>query len=267
MKVFISADIEGITGMVHWDEATRTKPDYPPFVDEMMNEVRAACEGANQAGAKEIWIKDAHGTGRNLSFSNLPDNVTIIRSFSGHPYCMMQEIENSFGAALMIGYHSFGSSEENPLSHTMDDFMSYIKINGEYASEFLINTYTAALVNVPVVFVSGDTGLCEHVNKINPSIKTVGLKKGIGNSVISIHPKVAFDRIKQGVEDSLKGKVGDCRIQLPKKFEVEISFSNHVKAYKASFYPGVKKISSTNIIYETDDYFEVLRMFMFVFNV
>jgi D-amino peptidase len=267
MKVFISADIEGITGMVHWDEATRTKPDYPPFVDEMMNEVRAACEGANQAGAKEIWVKDAHGGGRNLIFSNLPDNVTIIRSFSGHPYCMMQEIDNSFDAALMIGYHSFGSSDENPLSHTMDDFMSYIKINGEYASEFMINSYTAALVNVPVVFVSGDTGLCEHVNKINPNIKTAGLKKGIGNSVVSIHPKMAFDRIKQGVEDSLKGRFDNCRIQLPKRFEVEVSYQNHAKAYKASFYPGVKKISSTNLLYESNDYFEVLRMFMFMLRV
>ena len=267
MKVYISVDMEGLTGIAHWDEVTRTKPDYPPFVDEMMNEVRAACEGANQAGAKEIWVKDAHGSGRNMSFTNLPDNITIIRSFNGHPYCMMQEIDNSFDAALMIGYHSFGSSDENPLSHTLDDIFSYIKINGEYASEFLINSYTAALVNVPVVFVSGDMGLCEHVNKINPKIKTVGLKKGIGDSVISIHPKLAFDRIKEGVENSLKGNVNECLQRLPGRFEVEVSFLNHVKAYKASFYPGMKKISSTNLLYESNDYFEVLRMFMFILRV
>ena len=266
MKVYISVDMEGLTGIAHWDEVTRTKPDYPPFVDEMMNEVRAACEGANQAGAKEIWIKDAHATGRNINFNNLPENVTIIRSFNGHPYCMMQEIDNSFDAALMIGYHSFGSSDGNPLSHTMDDSF-IIKLNGEYASEFLINSYTAALVNVPVVFVSGDIGLCEHAKKINSNIKTVGLKKGVGNSVISIHPKLAFDRIKQGAEDSLKGNVNDCRIKLPGRFEVEISFFNHAKAYKASFYPGIKKISPTNLLYETDEYFEVLRMFMFVLSV
>jgi len=263
MKVYISVDMEGLTGISNWDEVNRTKPDYPPFVDEMMNEVRAACEGANQAGAKEIWVKDAHGGGRNMSFTNLPDNVTMIRAFNGHPYCMMSEIDNSFDAALMLGYHSFASSDGNPLSHTLDDYYSYIKINGEYASEFLINSYTAALADVPVVFVSGDTGLCEHVNKINPNIKTAGLKKGVGGSVISIHPKLAFDRIKKGVEDSLKGNINNCKIKLPGKFEVEVSFLNHVKAYKASFYPGAKKISSTTILYEADDYFEVLRMFMF----
>ena len=262
MKVYISADIEGIAGIAHWDETTRWKPDYPPFSDEMMNEVRAACEGANNAGADEIWIKDAHGVGRNLNFSNLPNNVKLIRSFNGHPYCMMQEIDNTFDAALMIGYHSYASSDENPLAHTLETDLAYIKINGDYASEFIINAYTAALVNVPVVFVSGDVGLCDHVSKINASIKTVGLNKGIGESVVSIHPKLAFDKIKQNVEDSLKGSIANCRIRLPEKFEVEVSFIDHKKAYRASFYPGIKKVSSTNVMLRTDDYFEILRMFI-----
>lgn len=94
----------------NWDEATRWKPDYPPFLEEMMREVQSACEGANNAGAKEIWIKDAHGIGRNLSFNGLPVNTKLIRSFSGHPFCMMQELDSTFDAVLMIGYHSFAGS-------------------------------------------------------------------------------------------------------------------------------------------------------------
>jgi D-amino peptidase len=179
---------------------------------------------------------------------------------------MMQEIDESFDAVLMIGYHSYGSSGDNPLSHTLEDNLSYIKINGEYASEFLINTYIAELVKVPVVFVSGDLGLCEHVKKINSNITTVGLNKGVGDSIISIHPNLAFEKIKQGVEDSLKGKIKNCRIKLPSKFEVEISFINHTKAFKGSFYPGIKQISSTNLLFSTDNYFEVLRMIMFVIH-
>jgi D-amino peptidase len=177
---------------------------------------------------------------------------------------MMDGLDNTFDAVLMIGYHSYGSSDQNPLSHTLEDNLSYIKINGEYASEFLINAYTAALVNVPVVFVSGDIGICENINKINSNIKTVGLNKGIGGSVISIHPKLAFDQIRQGVEDILKSNFSSCKIQLPKQFEVEISFLNHTEAYKRAFYPGIKKNSSTNLFFKTDDYFEVLRMFSFV---
>jgi len=264
MKIFISADIEGITGIVHWDEATRWKPDYPPYNDELMNEIRAACEGANQAGAKEILINDGHGVGRNLNYTNLPDNVKILRSYSGHPYGMMQEIDNTFDTVLMIGYHSYGTSDKNPLSHTLDDNISYIKINGEYASEFLINGYTASLVNVPVAFVSGDIGLCEHVKDVNSNIETVGLNKGIGNSIISIHPKIAFDKIKHGVETTLKNGFKNCIIELPKYFNIEISYLNHTKAYKASFYPGILQKSSTNLYFETNDYFEVLRMLAFV---
>ena len=148
MKIFISVDIEGIAGIVHWDEATRWKPDYPPFCDELMNEIKAACEGANQAGTKEILINDGHGVGRNLNFSNLPDNVKIIRSYNGHPFCMMQEIDNSFDAVLMIGYHSYGSSDQNPLSHTLDDNIAYIKINGEYASIVSFSLYCENFLQV-----------------------------------------------------------------------------------------------------------------------
>lgn len=117
----------------------------------MMREVQSACEGANNTGTKEIWIKDAHGIGRNLNFNGLPINTKLIRSFSGHLFCMMQELDNTFNAVLMIGYHSFAGSDGNPLSHTLKDTVAYIKINGELASEFLINTYTASYVNVPVV--------------------------------------------------------------------------------------------------------------------
>lgn len=264
MKIYISADIEGVVGIVNWDEATRWKPDYPPYSEEMLNEVKSACEGANNAGAKEIWIKDAHGVGRNLSFRGLPSNAKLIRSFSGHPFCMMQELDNTFDAVLMVGYHSYAGSEGNPLSHTLADDLAYIKINGELASEFLINAYTASLVGVPVAFVSGDVELCKHVNNINSNIKTAELNKGIGNSVLCIHPDIALENIKQGVESALKAQVSDCMIPLPSHFEIELSFNLHTKAYKASFYPSMKKISPKTLVFETDDYFEVLRMLSFV---
>ena len=264
MKVYISADIEGIAGIVHWDEATRWKPDYPPFNIELMKEVQAACEGANNAGAKEIWIKDAHGVGRNFHFTDLPDNVKIIKSFSGHPFCMMQEIDNSFDAAIMIGYHSYAGSDQNPLAHTLNTNLAYIKINGKLASEFLINAYTAMYVGVPTIFVSGDEGLCEHVKSINNNIITAATFKGIGDSIISNHPNCLSTVITKGVEESLKSDKNKCKIALPDKFYIQIGFVNHAKAYKASFYPGIKKESTTEVVFETTDYFEVLRMLSFV---
>lgn len=263
MKIYISADIEGVSGIVNWDEATRWKPDYSIYREEMIKEVQAACEGANNSGADEIWIMDAHGVGRNLDFSGLPLNTKLIRSFNGHPFCMMQELNDSFDAVVMIGYHSYAGSGENPLAHSLETDLAYIKINREFASEFIINAYTASYAGVPVVFVSGDIGLCGHVKAINKNITVFGLNKGIGNSIISIHPELAYKGIKDGVSDSLKGDMQKCKIPLPEYFEVELSYINHTKAYKASFYPGMKRVSAHNLIFETGDYFEVLRMLSF----
>jgi D-amino peptidase len=177
---------------------------------------------------------------------------------------MVQELDESFDALLMIGYHSFGSSSSNPLSHTLSSSVfNYIKLNGEYASEFLIAGYSAATVGVPVVFVSGDEGICKEVNKVNKNIKTVAVNKGVGDSVISIHPKLGIEKIKKSVESILKGDIDKCKIELPEHFKVKLSYKKHVSALKASFYPGMKQISSTSLVFETDSYFEVLRMLLF----
>ena len=260
MKIYISADIEGVTGIGHWNEATSESP----FANQMTREVQAACEGANEACAAEIWIQDAHDSGRNITFADLPNNIRLIRSFSGHPFCMMQELDQSFTAALMIGYHAYAGSDENPLAHTLDTDLFSIKINGEYASEFLINAYTAALVDVPVPFVSGDAGLCQHVKAINPHITTVATTIGVGQSVISMHPTEICARIRLGVESCLQGDLGKCKIKLPQQFTVELTYVNHTQAYKAAFYPGIQKISERSLLFETNDYFEVLRMLSFI---
>lgn len=264
MKIYISADIEGITGVSHWDETNRTKADYPYFSQLMTSEVRAACIGANEGGAKEVWVKDAHGSARNINILDLPENVRIIRGWSRHPYLMMQELDSSFDAAMMIGYHSFSGSGDNPLAHTLDDTVAFIKINDIYASEFLINAYTAALVDVPVVFVSGDEGLCNHVKSINENITTLSVKKGTGNSTTSIHPAYAAKLTAENIKSALKGDLSKCKLTLPKTFKVEISYINHYNAYRASFYPGMKQISPTNVVFETNDYFQVLCAFSFL---
>lgn len=265
MKIYISADIEGITGITHWDETEKSKPDYQKFAQQMTDEVKAACEGAIKAGAEEIWIKDAHDTGRNLIAANLPQRIKLVRGWSEHPFSMVQELDRSFTAVLMIGYHSFASSSSNPLSHTLSSrTYNYIQLNGEYASEFLIHSFAAATMEVLVVFVSGDEGICKEANRLNEHIKTVAVNKGIGNSVISIHPTLAVERIREGVESILKGNIDQCQIKLPEHFQVKLSFKNHTKAFRASFYPGMEQISSTDLLFESDDYFEVLRMLLFM---
>jgi len=265
MKVYISADIEGVTGVTSWSETEKGHSDYPFFVQQMENEVRAACQGALNAGANEIWVKDAHDSGRNISPEKVLKNVKLIRGWSGHPFSMIQELDDSFDALMLIGYHSCGGSNHNPLAHTMNPTdVDYIKINGDYASEFLIHAYAAATVGVPVAFVSGDMALCNQVKETNHNIVTLGVKGGIGNSTISINNALAIELMEKKSEESLRADLKQYKIKLPESFEVEIQYSKHGKAYRASFYPGIKQIAPTKLLFNTKDYFEVLRMMLFL---
>ncbi|MFW5992268.1 MAG: M55 family metallopeptidase [Halanaerobiaceae bacterium] len=266
MKLYISADIEGVAGAMAWDEVSKNETEYEPCSKQMTREVRAACQGALNGGAEQIWVKDAHGSGRNINIVELPEPTQIIRGWSGSPLSMMQELDETFTAVMMVGYHSRAGSGDSPLAHTFSGKASYIKINDEYMSEFNINAYIASMFELPVIFVSGDEGLCQQVREFNDQIKTVETKSGIGNSVVSIHPDRAVTEIKAGVESALQGKLSEYLVELPDMFRVEISYNSdrHYCAYKASFYPGVKQISPTTVIFETDDYFDVLRLLLFV---
>jgi len=264
MKIYISADIEGVTGIADWNEADKAKPDYSDFQKQMTAEVAAACKGALKAGAKEIFVKDAHDTGRNINAAELPLEVKLVRAWSGHPFCMVQELDNSFDAAIMIGYHSRAGSNSSPLAHTLTGSLSFIELNGEYLAEFHINALAAASVGVPIAFVSGDEGLAEDAKKLVPGITTVAVNKGVGASTISIHPQLAVKLIEEGVTDALSKDYSNCKPLLPVKFSLNIGFKDQKNAYKISFYPGAKLLEPHLVGYECVDYMDVLRLLMFI---
>jgi D-amino peptidase len=266
MKIYITADIEGITGAAHWDETDKKNADYGEFREQMTAEVAAACEGALNAGATEIWVKDAHWTGRNIIPSKLPRQARIVREWSGHPFGMIQELDKTFFAALAIGYHSRAGSNSSPLAHTMTGNITYIKINEQYVAEFMMSAYTAGLVDVPMVFVSGDAGICQEAKTFIPNLHYVAVMQGVGNSTISIHPHLAVEQIRAGVETALKSDVSGYRLRMPDHFSVEVRFRNHASAYHMSFFPGVTLKEAHTVQFEVDNFFEVLRFFSFYFE-
>lgn len=260
MKIFISADIEGITGCTSWDETEKAHPDYNYFANQMTLEVKAACEGANEAGATEILINDAHDSGRNIDHNLLPENTKLVRGWAGDIYSMVQELNHTFDALLFIGYHSAGGKDANPLAHTMNNsILDFIKINDEIASEFVIHAYIAAYLGVPVAFLSGDLGLCDEVKRTNNNIAIVAVKEGKGNSTVNIHPTLAISLIKDGVKDILSKDLSKNKIQLPSTFKLEVRYKEHRDAIRRSFYPGVTKIDENTIQFKSNDYIEILK--------
>lgn len=263
MKIYVSADIEGITGTTHLDETNKKHADWAESREQMTAEVAAACEGALSAGASEVWVKDAHWTGRNIIASKLPREVRLIREWSMHPFAMMQELDGTFHAVLLIGYHSRAGSDTSPLAHTISGPLAYIKINDRYASEFLLAAYTAGLAGVPVAFLAGDAGVCREATAFLPGLTTVPVMQGVGGSTVSIHPQVAVERIRTGVQTALSGDLSPCRVVMPDHFLVEIRYKNHAFAYAASFYPGASLKEPYIVGFEAEGYFDVLRFLMF----
>ena len=263
-RIFISADIEGVCGIADWKETELADPQSAYFRAQMTREVAAACEAAEAAGATEILVKDAHSTGRNLDPSALPESVKIMRAWARNPLVMMAGLDASFDAALLIGYHSGAGSDGNPLAHTMNGENIRVLVNGEEASECLINTYTAASLGVPVAVVSGDRQLCERVTALNPNIATVAVNEGLGNAAISIHPKLAVARIRAAVTRALQGDLSACRVALPARFELAIDFRQHFLAYRGSFYPGAKQTGPRTVAFACADWMDALRFLFFV---
>lgn len=265
VRVYISCDIEGVAGITNWDEARKTHADYEEFRRQMTAEARAACEGALAAGASSITVKDAHASARNLLASELPPPTQLIRGWSGHPYLMVQGIDDSYDAAAFIGYHARAGAGGNPLAHTISGSAVHeIRINGEPCSEYRIHALAAALVGVPVVFVAGDQTLCEEVAEVQPHTRTFATKWGEGRSQTSVHPEHAIAGIRGGMQTALRGELRKALLELPPHFSVELTYKEHAQAHAKSFYPGAERVSPHVVRYEADDYFEVLRAVSFL---
>lgn len=264
MRIYISADIEGVAGVSKWEETTKGNSDYENYRKQMTREVAAACEGAIEAGADYILVKDAHEDGKNLIHEMLPQNVKVISGWSHHPYSMVEGIDPHFDAALFIGYHCGSITNGSPLSHTLyPEKIRSMTINGEQADEFLIYAYACHMIGVPVKVVSGDGELMRHVREFDSEIKTIAVQEGFGGAMVSIHPDLAVERIKKGVKKALESEK-TFKLKEPDTFEVKIEFVRHQDAYKFSFYPHVEQISEYGVRLVTKDYMDVLSLFLFL---
>lgn len=156
----------------------------------MTNEVNACVSALNENYPNcEIVIKDAHYLGNNLDIDAFPENCKIIRGWSHNPHSMVQDIDDSFDG-VFIGYHNAASTGTTPLAHSFNGSKyQRIELNGELCSEFLFNSTVALHHGVKTILLSGDKGLCNEVNKIDKSIKTVYSYEGIGESILTKTPR------------------------------------------------------------------------------
>ena len=264
MRVFISADIEGTTFTTLWDETERGKDIYPAAAQQMTREIKAACEGAIAAGADYILVNDAHDEAINLDVSQLPECVEVIRGWSGNPMGMVDGVDESFDAAMFVGYHSAAGQCGNPLSHTYTTKTTSVKLNGVPCSEFMLYSWACALKGVPTVLLSGDKMLTEDSRDLHPMLYTVAVKDGFGGSTKCLNPGLACKKIREAAENALKQDLSKAGTEIPKHFVFEISYKEHKDAVRRSFFPGFSFIGDNTIRMETDDFMDVLTAVEFI---
>jgi D-amino peptidase len=265
MKVYITCDIEGCSGVSHWEDCSAAYPDYNAAREQMTFEAAGACRGALAAGAKDILVRDAHGSTRNLIHRLLPPQARLLRGSSGDLIPMITGLQDeNFAALMMVGYHSAAGETSNPLSHTFNRTTEKILLNDEPMSEFLYYAYAAATIKVPQVLISGDQGICDFAKSKIPGITTVPVKSGTGASTISIHPEVAVARIEEAAKNALAGDFSKCSIKLPKEFSIQIRYREHSMALDKSFYPGVRQIDAKTLQLDSRDFTDILRLVHFV---
>ncbi len=265
MKVFISADIEGVAGITSWSEATRSHASYREFQQQMTLEVAAACDGAIAAGATDILVKDAHGGADNLIAAELPAPTRVVRGWSGDPMAMVQELDETFSCAMFIGYHARAGAGGNPLAHTLSSAKLHrIFINDRPASEFYIHYLAAGLKSVPVIMLSGDADICDEVNETDPAIVTTATKFANGASTVSIHPQQAIEAIRTGSEQAVRDHAHVSPATVPDHTTLKIVYKDQTNAFYRAQYPGARLTDPYTVEWRSDDYYEVMRALIFL---
>ena len=253
LKVYISADMEGIGGVSTWEvQASAKGREYEQFRRLMTLEVNAAIAGAFDAGATEVLVSDSHGDAQNIDVELLDPRASLIRAWP-RPLGMMQGVDSTFEAAVFIGYHAREGRADAVLAHTFSGD-EVVKLNGVEMSEAGYNAAIAGDLDVPVVFLSGDQTICEDAKELLGPIETAVVKQASGfHSARMIPPGKAQALIREGVKRGVERRKDLKPFRVTHPVKTEVRFNEIVKAEVASYIPGVERLSGNTIVFTSPD--------------
>ena len=260
-KVFISVDMEGITGVVQPAQLGPEGFEYQRAREWMTGEVNAAISGIREAGPAEIVIADSHGNGQSLLIDQLPDDVRIVRGFP-RPLEMMQGIDDSFAAAVFIGYHASEWTANAVRGHTISSArLLGIKLNGHEVSEGIYNAALAGQFGVPVAFVSGDRLAVTQLQEAAPAAEGVIVKEPYGyHSALTVTPAHGRALIFDGVKRAM-AKIGSLQpYRLTAPIALEVGFKLTIDAERAAFVPGLSRSDAHSVKGTFRDMTEITKL-------
>jgi len=212
MRLFLSADIEGITGLVSWSQCSRPDGksyDYQFARRMMTHDVNAAIRGARMAGVDEVVMKDSHGNSKNLLIEDLEPGVRLVSGHGAGTDGMMQGIDATFDAAILVGYHAMAGTLGGVMEHTITGGIHRLWVNGIESGEIGLSAGVAGRYGVPLVMISSDAAGCVEAQALIPGIETAVTKTGVGRYMADLkHPSETAPLIEAAAKRAIENAKG-----------------------------------------------------------
>lgn len=264
-KIYISADMEGVVGVVTGDQLGPGGFEYGRFREFMTREVLEAIDAARAAGATEILVSDSHGNGENLLIDMLPEDVTIVRSWP-RPLMMMQGIDESFDGVILLGYHAGTHNTAGVRAHTISSArLADVRLNGRSVPEAGISAALAGEHGVPVIMISGDDAAVAEAQALLGDIEGAVVKWNYGfHSARTLTPEAAYRLIHQKVTAAMR------RLDTFEPFTVEapvrldVRFKSYRPPQLLAYLPIVEQVDSHTIRYIAGTMVEISKFIEFI---
>ncbi|HKD16315.1 MAG TPA: M55 family metallopeptidase [Thermoanaerobaculia bacterium] len=265
LKVYVSADMEGVAGVVTADQLGPPGFEYERFRGFMTDEVLAAIEGARAAGATEFLVSDSHGNGQNLLIERFPKDIQIVRSWP-RPLAMMQGIDASFGAVLFVGYHASTTNPEGVRAHTMSSaHLADLRLNGVSMPEAGLNAAIAGQFGVPVAMISGDDAIIREAQALLGPIVGAVVKWNYGfHSARTLTPQAACDAIREAARRAVAERKNRKPFTVTTPVTLDLRFKNYRPAEVLAYLPIVERTDAHAIRFRGKDMVEVSKFLEFV---
>lgn len=258
MRVFVSADMEGVSGVAAAEDVVRGEPEYDRSKALLHGDVNAAVEGAFAGGATDVLVNDSHSSMRNLDRAALDDRAILIRGGT-KPRSMMQGLDPDHDVAFFVGYHAMAGTPGAVLNHTFfGSKLLRLRVNGAEAGELGWNARLAAAEGVPVGLVTGDDRTAaEASDELGETPETVAVKEGVDRFTAKCRPESESqadirNAAERAVERAASGALEAPAVEEPTRIEADWATTN--LAARAAGAPGVERAGDRTSAVEADEY-------------
>jgi D-amino peptidase len=260
-KIFISVDMEGISGVVQPAQLGPDGFEYQRAREWMTGEVNAAIAGIRDAGPADVLVCDSHGNGQSLLIDKVPEDVRVVRGFP-RPLEMMQGIDETFSAAVFIGYHASEWTANAVRGHTISSArLLGVRLNGTEVSEGIYNAALAGQFGVPVALVSGDRLAVTQLQQVAPAAEGAIVKEPYGyHSANTVTPARGQAMIRDAAKRAMAklGSLQPYRITTP--IALDVGFKLTIDAERAAFVPGLARADAHNVKGTFHDMVEITKL-------